>query len=177
MLNIKLSGMGFVLLLLISANASPQTTSSPETLKWLISKNSSLSVNGTTNINKFSCDIPSYDRVDTLTLRKSNLKKEVGLTGSINLNVRSFDCHKAMMTKNLRKTLKARKFPCLLIRFLSLDELPILGVNPVSIAGEVEIEIAGTRKTYTVQYHISMDGEKVIHLMGSWLLQKSGEDW
>ena len=145
-------------LLLMSLTVSAQT-------KWLISENSSLSVKGSTNIDKFSCDIPSCNQSDTLTVWKS--EKGVVLTGSINPAVLSFDCHKKMMTHDLQKTLQAKKYPKLHIRFLSLSELPQLSNKPVSITGQVEIEIAGVKKLYLINYEISADSAKVIQLLGT----------
>ena len=146
------------MLMLMSLSAQAQT-------KWLISGSSSLSVNGTTNINKFECDIPNCDQTDTLTVWKSD--KGIALSGSINPATLSFDCHKAMMTHDLRKTLKSKKYPNLHIRFLSLSELPVLSVSPIAITGQVEITIAGVKKCYVVNYEIAEDAEKVIHLLGS----------
>jgi hypothetical protein len=136
---------------------------STERTRWVISENSSLSVNGSTNINKFSCEIPTYDQTDTLTLVKG---REVDLTGKIGLKVESFDCHNSMMTKDLRKTLKAAAFPRLYIHFLSLSEFPQLTAEPKSITGWVTIELAGTTKRVEIKYQVSMDGQKIIHLIG-----------
>ncbi len=147
-----------IALLLMSLTTSAQT-------KWLISENSSLSVNGSTNVNKFSCDIASSDQQDTLTVWRS--EKGVMLTGSINPAILSFDCHKAMMTNDLRKTLQAKKYPRLHIRFLSLSELPQLSNKPISITGQVEIEIAGIKKMYLINYEISADSSRMIRLLGS----------
>jgi hypothetical protein len=144
-------------LLLMSFTANAQT-------QWLISETSSLSVNGSTNINKFTCDIPNCDQ-DTLTVWKSD--KGMKLSGSINPSVLSFDCHKAMMTHDLRKTLKAKKYPKIHIRFLSLNELPELSGKSIPITGQVEIEIAGIKKLYEIDYRISVDTGKIIHLLGS----------
>jgi hypothetical protein len=133
--------------------------------KWLISESSSLSVNGSTNVNKFSCNIPNCDQQDTLTVWES--EKGIRLSGSINPAILSFDCHKAMMTRDLQKTLKAKDYPRLHIHFLSLSELPKLSGKPVAIAGRVEIEIAGIKKCYTINYQISADTARMIHLVGS----------
>jgi len=143
--------------MLMSLAANAQT-------KWLISESSSLSVNGSTNVDKFSCDIPGCDQADTLMVWKND--KGIMLTGSINPAILSFDCHKAMMTHDLRKTLKAKKYPRLHIKFLTLSGLPNLSGEPKAITGQVEIEIAGTSKLYTVNYRISEDTDKVIHLLG-----------
>jgi hypothetical protein len=136
-----------------------------ERTKWAISENSSLSVNGTTNINKFSCKIPAYDQTDTLTIAKSN--KEVILTGKIGLNVQSFDCHNTMMTRDLRKTLKEKEFPRLYIQFISLSGFPELTANPQFITGLVNIELAGTNKRFEINYQILIDAQKTIHLLGT----------
>ncbi len=155
-----------IIIALISILARPQA-------KWLISESSSLSVNGSTNVSKFSCDIASCDQADTLTVWHG--ENGINLTGSIDPAVLSFDCHKAMMTHVLRKTLKAKQYPRLHIRFLSLSELPELSTRPTPITGQVEIEIAGIKKLYTVNYRIS-DTAKVIHLVGSQHLNFSDFD-
>jgi hypothetical protein len=103
--------------MLMSFTVSAQT-------KWLISESSSLSVNGSTNIDKFSCDIPNCDQSDTLTVRKS--EKGIVLTGSINPAVLSFDCHKKMMTRDLQKTLQAKVIHLLGSRNLDFSDFNLV---------------------------------------------------
>jgi hypothetical protein len=140
-------------------------TPSPPVKKWVVSENSNLRVNGSTNINTFLCEIPSYDQTDTITVNKSN--KDILLSGTVNLDVKNFDCHNMIMTHDLRKTLKQDQYPVLHISFLSLNKLPDLTAKPESITGWVFIEIAGVRKRFEVNYQISQDAQKVIHLLGS----------
>jgi hypothetical protein len=137
------------------------------TKKWVINQNSSLCVNGSTNINKFSCEILAYDKTDTLTLNESKGDKEIALTGRIDLGVKSFDCHNSMMTSDLRKTLKEKQFPMLHIIFLSLNKLPNLAARPEPVTGLVNIEIAGVSKRFEINYQITQDEQKIIHLLGS----------
>lgn len=137
-----------------------------ETKKWVVNENSNLSVNGTTNINKFACEIPAYDQTDTLYL-KTKSDKEIILSGNIGLKVQSFDCHNSIMTHDLRKTLKEPQFPMLHISFLTLNKLPLLTPQSEPITGLVDIEIAGVRKRFEVSYQISQDAQKTIHLLGS----------
>ena len=137
-----------------------------ETKRWVVSQNSSLSVNGSTNINTFSCVIPAYDKTDTITV-KSKTDKSVMLSGSIDLSVNSFDCHNSGMTKQLQKTLNEKQFPVLHIRFLSLSSLPAMTRNPEPVTGLVDIEIAGVNKQLEINYQISQDEANVIHLLGS----------
>lgn len=138
-----------------------------ETIKWVVSQNSSLSVSGSTNINTFSCIIPSYDQVDTLTASKNNNDGVVILSGVIDLSINSFDCHNSGMTKQLEKTLNEKQFPLLRIRFLSLNTLPVMSSIPQAVKGVVDIEIAGVNKRFEINYRISTDEDKVIHLLGS----------
>ncbi len=135
--------------------------------KWVVSENSSLRVNGSTNINQFSCEILSYGHTDTLSVNKNKNDKDIALSGIIGLSVQSFDCHNSIMTHDLRKTLKEKEFPMLHISFLTLNKLPELTAHPEPITGAVYIEIAGTRKRFEVNYQISVDAQNVIHLLGS----------
>lgn len=147
---------------------SPKTVPGfPDTKKWLISENSNLSVKGSTNINTFACDIPAYDQTDTLTITKGKGDKGIVLSGVVGLKVHGFDCHNSMMTKDLRKTLKEKEYPQLQVRFLSLSDFPELKPQPTPITGMVNIEIAGTGKRFEVSYQVSVDAQKVVHLVGS----------
>jgi hypothetical protein len=157
----------YLLFIPLTSFVSPRRFNRPDTKKWVIGENSSLSVNGTTNINKFTCDIPAYDRADTLVISKSKTDKEIVLTGSISLSIQGFDCHNAIMTHDLRKTLKENQYPTLHISFLSLNKLPDLTMRPEQVTGMVDIEIAGVRKRFEVNYRITQDVQKVIHLLGS----------
>jgi hypothetical protein len=138
-----------------------------ERKKWIVSENSSLRVNGSTNVNQFTCDILAYERTDTLTVNQGKSDKEIILSGSISINIQSFNCHNGMMTRDLRKTLKEKQFPMLHIAFLSLNKLPELTVQPEPVTGMVDIEIAGVHKRFEVRYKISADEQKVIHLLGT----------
>ena len=158
----------FLLFFALTGFVLPARLDNPAQIKkWVVSENSNLRVNGSTNINTFICEIPSYDHTDTLVVNKSKGDTEIVLTGTINLNVKSFDCHNSIMTHDLRKTLKQEQFPVLHISFLSLNRLPDLVAKPESITGFVYIEIAGVRKRFEVNYKISQDAQKVIHLLGS----------
>ncbi len=158
----------YLLLPIITSFVLPgQSGRIAEPKKWVISENSSLCVNGSTNINEFSCEVLGYDKTDTLTITKSKSDMEIVLSGGISLNVKSFDCHNSIMTRDLRKTLKEKQFPMLHIRFLSLNKLPNLTTQPELITGLVAIEIAGNSKRFEVNYQITRDAQKVIHLLGS----------
>ncbi len=138
--------------------------SSATSSKWVLLKGGSLQVKGSTNVNKFSCDITGYNRPDTLNLFATD--KNINLRGKISLDVNLFDCHHPVMTADLRKTLKTKEFPKLNINFLTLDRLPNLTAQASSIKGLVDIELAGKTKRYEVAYKLSSPTTKTINLIG-----------
>jgi len=139
----------------------------PGLVKWIILKDCTVRVNGSTNINKFSCGIPDYLRSDTLTCYRPGNDVAVTLAGRLALPVISFDCNNNMMTNDLRKTLKAKEFPSLNIYFISLEKYPELNNAQEAITGIVNIELAGVSKKIEVNYRFSMDEQKIIHLVGT----------
>ena len=135
------------------------------THKWVVLKDCSVKVNGTTNVNKFSCSIPEYTQPDTISLRSGNIAG-LSMSGQLALPVLNFDCNNQMMTNDLRKTLKAKEFPKLYIRFLSMEKYPDLKAEAELITGIVNIELAGVVKKVKVNYRITTDAQQVIHLVG-----------
>ena len=135
------------------------------THKWVVLKDCSVKVNGTTNVNKFSCSIPEYTQPDTISLRSGNTAG-LSMSGQLALPVLNFDCNNQMMTNDLRKTLKAKEFPKLYIRFLSMEKYPDLKAEAELITGIVTIELAGVVKKVKVNYRITTDAQEVIHLVG-----------
>lgn len=136
----------------------------PQLVKWVIYKEGSLRVNGSTNVNKFDCVISSYTKPDTLTFVKNNTSEAIKMSGSIKLNIASFDCHHPMMTADLRKTLKAKEYPKLHISFLSINKYPDL--KQQSLKGWVSIALAGVTKRFEVDYHLKPDDANTIILTG-----------
>lgn len=121
-------------------------------------------INGKTNVNRFTCEIKGYYYTDTLIINKRD--KEIILSGRINPDIQNFDCNNAMMTHDLRKTLKEKQFPKFKISFLSLNKFPDMNVGIQHITGLVDIELAGITKRLKINYDVFMDAQKVIHLLG-----------
>lgn len=136
----------------------------PAVTDWVICQNSSLVVNGSTNINKFSCAIDSYPKPDTIGVVQDKATKKICLSGSMNIAIAGFNCKNEMMTKELRKTLKEDQYPEIQISFISLSTLPNLDRNPKDLTGTVAIEIAGVRKRFDVNYTMSMAENGEINL-------------
>ena len=133
--------------------------------KWIISKGCSLKVDGSTNVNKFSCAISNYSIPDTI-LANSNYRQTVHLNGNIKLDINNFNCHNPVMTADLRKTLKAKEYPNLIIRFISINQYPgNEDMNRLS-KGSVNIELAGVSKRFEVNYKVVSAQPDYINLIG-----------
>lgn len=154
----------FILLALLFVSAV-QDKSKP--VKWALTKNCSLTVNGSTNINKFSCVIPEYIKPDTLVLYTNKDADGVKISGQMILDIKSFDCHNGIMTKDLRKTLKAEQYPKLTVTFISLSKYPDPARGASTISGLVNISIAGVSKRFDVAYRCTPDGPGNITLVGT----------
>ncbi|MEJ5963208.1 YceI family protein [Pedobacter immunditicola] len=146
----------FLALTLTSFSKVHQLVAVNKSSKWVISENSSLVVNGSTNVNKFSCSIRQYPKTDTVLITDDQ-KSKVLLSGELNIDVKNFDCNNLIMTKQLRKTLKEDQFPTFQIRFLSLKETSFLKQKKDIVKGLVEIEIAGVTKRFEISYQLSKD--------------------
>lgn len=148
----------FVILTAFSGNR-------PITTRWVIMSGCSLKVDGSTNINKFSCAIANYSTPDTIfAVRVPN--QPIGLRGHISLDVQQFDCHNAIMTADLRKTLKSNTFPKLTIRFLSMSKYPEVAGRE-TIKGQVTIELAGVTRQFDVDYTVSALDSRTMTLIGT----------
>ena len=120
--------------------------------QWVVTKGCSITVNGSTNVNKFNCAIANYNQPDTLTFHPSNHSRILKMTGKMKLPVVNFDCHNPMMSKDLQKTLKAKDFPYLEIHFISLSRYPNLELKNDKIKGVLIIKLAGVSKKIEIEY-------------------------
>lgn len=134
--------------------------------RWLITKGCILKVDGTTNVNKFSCVISNNFSPDTLTFFRSGEVESAKMTGSLKLDIREFNCNNKVMTADLRKTLKSTEFPRMQIRFISLSQYPESSTRPYPVKGIVSIELAGVTRNYIVAYMVMPAGKNALFLKG-----------
>jgi len=134
-------------------------------LKWVVVKGCSLRVSGRTNINKFNWDLDNYGQPDTIIVSRSGTEP-VQLRGDIQLSVEKFDCHNMIMTADLRKTLKVKNYPYLIIRFLNINKYPE-STGQEGIKGWVSIQLAGVTRQYEVSYRIAAASKNQVYLVGS----------
>lgn len=134
----------------------------PVLIKWLVEPNCIMQILGRSNVNEFCCSIKGFKHCDTLVYTgKESLQTGV-FSGKMIVDIKGFDCKHRFITSDLRKTLKADDNPNMSIRFLTLDKIPA-ATGSSTVKGMVEIELAGIRKKYEVNYQ--MEQEKDGHLL------------
>ena len=135
--------------------------------RWVVEKNSSLNIQGETNINSFQCDVTEYLRADTLVYSKNDAIKKFSFTNSyLLIDVRRFDCHNKFITEDLRTALKADEDPNLKIVFLTIDQFSNDCNNQV-VKGIVDIQLAHVVRRAEIDYTVKALPGNRIEMNGS----------
>jgi hypothetical protein len=133
---------------------------------WLVKPTSGLIVQGNSNVNSFSCKVPSIGCFDTIVVENKNLNEIINIDADLNIALQLFDCGNKMMTKDLLKTLNAAHFPYMKISFKSLDRnLSKMQVSHVVSVNTV-IELAGVKKKIQVEFSTKSINQNKIELIG-----------
>jgi hypothetical protein len=136
-------------------------------LKWVVQKNSTLTINGSSNVNKFQCGIQGYYKLDTISFSSLSNNPMVPLNGALTINVLDLDCNSKMITRDLRKTLKAEDYPDLVIRFVALERMPAFERNNQdAVKGWVEVILAGVCKRFEIPFVLNKVNNCTIQLNG-----------
>ncbi len=130
--------------------------------RWVVERNSSLNIQGETNINSFQCDVTEYLKPDTLVYTKNDATKKLSFTNScLIIDVKRFDCHNKFITEDFRTALKADENPNLKIVFLTIDQFSN-SCNNQTVKGIVDIELARTTKRVEINYTVkSLTGNRI----------------
>ena len=134
---------------------------------WVVEKNSSLVIKGSSNINSFTCDVRRYLHNDTLNYTTDPKGRHLNFQRrTVTINVDEIDCHHKFITSDLRKTLNYQEYPYLKIHFVSLDDPTVMQPGQ-SIKGLVDIEMAGNVKRIEMHYAVRNQGGRIFHLSGT----------
>lgn len=121
-------------------------------VSWMVLPNSFITISGSSNINTFGCGASGSFKSETLHGSTARDGKTVDMKGAISIAINEFDCKSRMLNKDLRKTLKAKEFPEMVIRFVSLEHMPSAEAGEDVVNGRVIIELAGQRKLFNLSY-------------------------
>ncbi|HVU58488.1 MAG TPA: hypothetical protein VHD83_25680 [Puia sp.] len=153
----------------VAYGPTPSGATHPERIKWIVEKTSTLSIAGSTNINKFCCQVTEYTGPDTLmTVKEAGGVKETGISlqGLLRIDIKDFDCRNRIMTSEFKHTLKYQQYPQLIISFLSLEKLPTGAPENGSVKGWVEVGLAGVSRKFEICYTSCRLGDGDLELIG-----------
>lgn len=134
----------------------------------ILLEGSKLRINGTSNVNDFSCLYDEAFETDTLRhlIKVGEDLVEVG-GDELDLKIDSFDCGKRGINRDFRNTLKSKEYPFIVVELISVQN-----ENGIPSKADVNISLAGESKDYAVPLeNISFDkgiftvqGEQVLNM-------------
>ncbi|GAC1592432.1 MAG: hypothetical protein NVS3B19_13980 [Ginsengibacter sp.] len=154
----------FFLLLLVENSLKAQTSSNE--VKWEILKSSTLTVDGKSNVNNFSCLAKEYTNKDTIKITK-HVTNKISILGELEMEILDFNCHNNLMTNELRKAVKSKRYHTMKIHFISLESMPDVKNRSDTIKGGVEISLAGIIKKFELIYLFEAEGLNNMKLSGA----------
>jgi hypothetical protein len=139
--------------------------------RLVIHPNSSITIAGSTNVNKYKCVIPKYAGRDTLFLTAERGKGAYFKKGLVKLEASRFDCEKNVITKDFAETIQANKHPYITINFISFERVPEFKESEEPFRGKFTITLADVSVLCDIRCKIVKDKNNLIHLKG-WHLFK-----
>jgi hypothetical protein len=136
--------------------------------RLIVQPSSTLQIEGTTNINRYTCAIIRYTGNDTLVLHEGGRNiRPVFVKGAVELDASSCDCGLAPMTSDFRKAINSKEFPSIIIDFISFERMPVYATAPDKFKGILKISIGGVTKLFEVNCSINATPTGIIHLVGT----------
>ncbi len=132
----------------------------------VVQPESTITIDGKTNVNKFRCAIDRYSGVDTLVLTVVDDARVVFTKGAVRIQASGFDCGMNAMTKDFVKTIKADKYPFIVIEFLSFEIVPEYSSSAEKFKGKLKLSLASVPKTVEVRFSLVKDDQGNVHLKG-----------
>ena len=124
-----------------------------------IKPSSRLLLNGTSNINKFSCDCDNYNHSGKVVLEPSDKGYWQFHDAILSVKVKSFDCGHSGINRDMGIALKADKYPHITISLKSLfhdNKLQSFHVGEKrDLHAIVDIALAGTTKRTPIFVHVT----------------------
>jgi hypothetical protein len=137
----------------------------------VIHPTSSITIGGSTNVNKYKCAIPKYTGNDTLLLTAERGKGAYFKKGVVKLEASRFDCEKNVITKDFAETIQAKKYPYITLNFTSFERAPEFAETEEPFRGKITVTLANASVPCEVRCKIVKDKNNLIHLRG-WHLFK-----
>ena len=128
---------------------------------WAVSKESRMTITGSSNVNTFAFDSRHYSGKDTLVALAGSKAGVQFRRGQLRLPVADFKNGNPMLTRDFRKMIKAGSHPNIIMNFRSLNAIPQEGVQNQRLMAEIEIILAGKSKVFQFPLVASRNGNTI----------------
>lgn len=137
-----------------------------ERVKWKVSEDSRLEIEGITNVSRYNCRLVDYSGGDVLIQNDKSGVGNMSWAGEIVMEASNFDCHVPMMTRDFMKTVRAEDYPEIKIRFIELtgSDIP---TEKEAFYGKVDITLAGVTKRFPLSCQLVSLNKNTKKLIGS----------
>ncbi len=142
-------------------------------VSWLIIPASSLSIEGASNVNSFTCGMDSYQKTDTLVVVENTSTHLRFAHNKLAIPVAGFDCENNLITRDFRETLFADTHPEIGVSFLSFKKVIPGAADRSSYDAHVVIELAGRSREVNIRFDFYEKSYSLYHLTGSKVLRFS----
>jgi hypothetical protein len=160
--------MKALLMVLAITLVTQQVASQTLVHRLIVQPSSTLSIEGTTNINSYECNIIRYVGNDTLVLHEGARNiRPVFVKGAVELDATSCDCGVPLMTSDFRKAINSKEYPSIIIDFISFERMPVYANVSDKFKGILKISIGGVTKVFEVNCSIDATSAGIIHLVGA----------
>lgn len=121
---------------------------------WTIKSHSSMAIYGSSNVNKFACVMPKYNKESKLNFYAHRLNNGLHkVKGQIVIPLSCFDCGHRIMTQDFYKFLKHNEYPDMLINFKYFSKIPDKNNSKKEcLTGCLNISLAGCQKDIFIDF-------------------------
>lgn len=155
---------------LITSGFASAPTVKVSKVNYTVTEKSSLTLTGSSNVNRFSCT--TYDNLSngvTYIRAEENGDYVTFNNAVLSINIKSFDCRNPMLNKDFYNTLNAKETPTIEIELLTATPLTrgkILNSNSGKFNADVAISLNGTSKPEQIIVSWQKVGNNIFRFQG-----------
>ena len=142
---------------------------------------SEVTINGTSNVKNFTCTaIKDYYQNPNKVIVTRNPGIFTYQNAIVHINVDNFDCHMNKMTKVMKQTLQAEKYPTVIVEIKKIklpDQRMTRLENGDNIVADADVTIAGKTKSYKIAFeNVIIEKNKLVTFNGKLDLDMTAHD-
>jgi hypothetical protein len=159
--------MKWILYILIIFTATAFRSNGDNMRVVTVSKESKITIQGSSNVNTFDLDIKEYTGRDTLVMiQRPNSLPITFIKGLLHVAVNDFKNSNPFLTKDFKKVVKANSYPHIVMNFRNMNIYPCNNGQKLPGVAEVEINVAGKSKIFKINV-LACRSNEIVYLHGN----------